>query len=102
MPEVPGQPYEPYGTVTPQVEQLRPIGVQFLPDAYGAATAKAMQNFGIAGVDAAQKVFERAQALKQVDIENKTRDQLTQTMGGLKMIAPSSWHRRASVQPALI
>src|SRR6516165_1272463 len=84
MPEVPGQPYEPYGTVTPQVEQLRPIGVQFLPDAYGAATAKAMQNFGIAGVDAAQKVFERAQALKQVDIENKTRDQLTQTMGGFE------------------
>jgi hypothetical protein len=79
MPEVPGQPYEPYPTVEPQVEMLRPIGIPQVPDAFGAATAHAIATFGGDIDKAATDVFKGAVEIKKRQIDQQVRDQLTAT-----------------------
>jgi hypothetical protein len=74
MPEVPGSPYEPYPTVEPQVEFLRPGGLPDVPAAFGAPTARAISTFGGDVQQAGKEVFDRALALRRLQIEGDTRD----------------------------
>jgi hypothetical protein len=74
MPEVPGAPYEPYPSVEPEVQPLRPIGIPEVPAAFGAATAAATQAFG--GKLDMGEVFSRALGLRQMQLESDARQQV--------------------------
>src|SRR5215472_2479445 len=77
MPQVPGSPYEPYESVMPAERVLRPGGVPMVPDAFGAGIARAVSTFGGDLEHAAGEVFDRALALRKLDIDGQVRDQTT-------------------------
>src|SRR5262249_6552108 len=87
MPEVPGSPYEPYPTVVPTERPLRVFGVPQVPEAFGVGVAHAVSTFGGDVEKAGTEVFNRALALRQMQIEGGVRDDATDSanrMEGVK------------------
>src|SRR6516225_992505 len=76
MPQVPEIP-----DVIPQIQPFeRPVplpGVEAPPAAFGEATARAVQTFGGDVEKASSEVFNRALALRQLQVEGKLRDMTT-------------------------
>src|SRR6516164_6890131 len=72
MPQVPDIP-----GVVPQVQAFeRPVplpGVNVPREGF-TAVSTAMEHFGLVGQDAAEKVYNRALALKQLQVDNSIRD----------------------------
>jgi GH24 family phage-related lysozyme (muramidase) len=74
MPEV---PYQPYPDVQPPERILRPGGVPPVPEAFGVGVANAVRTFGGDVEKAGSEVFDRALALRRLQIEGKLRDMTT-------------------------
>jgi peptidoglycan L-alanyl-D-glutamate endopeptidase CwlK len=77
MPQVPGEPYEPYPEVMPAERVLRPLEARTIPDAFGVGVGQVLHAAGAEGQAAAERLFQTGLSLRKMDIERITRDALT-------------------------
>lgn len=77
MAEVPGAPYEPFFTAQPTERPIQLRGVDAPPAAFGENIAHAITAFGGDVDKASGEVFDRAMALRRMQIDSNVRDLTT-------------------------